>query len=102
MRAQRKGSVFIVCILFAFGIGTGTSNVFAQGSGAAGASDVENLKKQMAQMEEQLRQLRLQVEKLSGQSTASQPAGPSAASAADPALQKDLPLPIQSCHLACH
>ena len=64
MRAQRKGSVFILCILFAFGIDTGTSNVFAQGSGTAGSSEIDNVKKQMLQMEEQLRMLRQKVEEL--------------------------------------
>ena len=74
MRAQRKGSVFMVCILFAFGIDTGTSNVFAQGSGAAGPSEIDNVKKQMLQMEEQLRMLRQKVEELEAKpSTAPKP-----------------------------
>ena len=90
MRTQLKRSVLMMCILLAFGIDSGASDVFAQGSGGAVPSEIENLKKQMTQMEEQLRQLRQQVEKLSGQSTGPQPSVPPTVSADDPALQKRL------------
>ena len=35
MRAQPKLCVLMMCILLAFGIDSGTSDVFAQGSGGA-------------------------------------------------------------------
>ncbi len=71
MRTQLKLRVFIGLIVLVCGIGGGAAGVLAQSSGAPAASEVENLKKQMAVMEEQLRQLRLQVEKLAGQPAAS-------------------------------
>ena len=63
MRAQLKLCVLMMCILVAFGIESGTSDVFAQGSGGGAPSEIENLKKQMTQMEEQLRKLRQKVDK---------------------------------------
>ena len=90
MRAQPKLRVFIGMIVLVFGIGGGATDVFAQISEAPEASEVENLKKQMAQMEEQLRQLRLQVEKLAGQPAAPGSTGRPAVSAEEPTVQKRL------------
>jgi hypothetical protein len=84
MRGRNYKYIFI--IVLGFGLTVFSQAVFAQSK----TSEVEDLKKQMSQMEEQLRQLRQQVEKLSGQSTGSQPAGEPATSTADPALQKRL------------
>ena len=90
MRAQLKLRVFMMCIVLAFRIDGGASDVFAQGSGGVVPSEVENLKKQMSQMEEQLRQLRLQVEKLAGQPAAPGSTGRPAVSAEEPTVQKRL------------
>ena len=90
MRTQLQLRVLIGLIILAFGIVGGLGPVFAQNPGVPAASEVENLKKQMALMEEQLRQLRLQVDKMAGQPVAPGSAGPPAASTADPALEKRL------------
>ena len=90
MRTQLQLRVLIGLIILAFGIVGGLGPVFAQNPGVPAASEVENLKKQMALMEEQLRQLRLQVDKMAGQPVAPGSAGPAAASTADPALEKRL------------
>ena len=80
MRAQLKRSVLMMCILLVFGIDRGTSDVFAQGSGGAVPSEVENLKKQMSQMEEQLRQLRQKVDQLETKPVQAEPSSPAGAS----------------------
>ncbi|HEV8243618.1 MAG TPA: hypothetical protein VGQ07_06460 [Nitrospirales bacterium] len=89
MRTQLKLRVLIGLVLVV-GFGGGASDVSAQSSGSPTASEVENLKKQMAVMEEQLRQLRLQVERLAGQPAAPGSAGQPAASADELATQKRL------------
>ena len=70
MRTQLQLRVLIGLIILAFGIVGGLGPVFAQNPGVPAASEVENLKKQMALMEEQLRQLRLQVDKMTASSAA--------------------------------
>ena len=90
MRAQPKLRVLIGMIVLVFGVGGGATDVFAQISGGPEASEVDNLKKQMAKMEEQLQQLRLQVEKLAGQPAAPGSTGRPAVSAEEPTVQKRL------------